>query len=155
MQLYYPAQGSKRFATSAFPMVKSFRVDFGDSSASQVTKLCHFPKGTYVLGWYGVVREAFTSTGSAVLTSGFGVTTSASFSSSVIAKSTLVENYYVIPSSTYTATPKLYSTAATNFDIHLNTAKCSAGIIDYHIIYVPPPDGKIKDDDVFLSFSIT
>jgi len=44
MQLYYPAQGSKRFATSAFPMVKSFRVDFGDSSAFAGDETLSFPE---------------------------------------------------------------------------------------------------------------
>jgi hypothetical protein len=151
---YHPMQGSRKFATANLPVVKSFRVNFNTNSVTGVKTLAHFPKGTLVLGFQCKVNTAFTSPGSMTLEAGFSVSTSGAMTSSVIGKSTLVADYIFGPSTTYIKAPLLL-TAGDNFDIDVGTTTVTTGQLDVHVLHIPPPDGKITDDDLFQSYDVT
>ena len=153
IQLYYPMQGSRKFGTSSSPITKSFRVDYTACSVSNIKTCAQFPKGSLVLGFLCKVVTAFTSTGSAVLSAGLAAD-SANKTSSVIAVASLVESYVFGLSSTATAVPFVLS-AGTAFTLHNNTVHMSAGVMDVHVTYVPPPDGVVPEGDAFATYDVT
>jgi len=154
VQKYYPMQGTKKFATSSRPIVRSFRVDFEDGTVTGVKTLSQFAKGCQILGFQRRVNKAFTSVGSATIQCGFTVTTSGGMISSAIAVATLVADYIFGASSTYTKAPKLLATAD-NFDLDVGTTTIKTGQLDVHVTYIPPPDGNIPDGDNFETFDVT
>ena len=137
-QKYYPMQGSRAFETTSMPIVETFRISASANTAAATTVGPYFPIGSMSLGFVGRVTTAFTSTGSATLTIGFLGTSQLSAD---VAK-TSIDAIGDIVGPTATESPRpLVLTADDSFDIVVGTTYFSAGNMDVHVTYVPPPDG--------------
>ena len=150
IQRYYPMQGSKRYETTSAVVVDTFRIAATANTAAATTTLKSFPKGSLILGFVGRVTTAFTSTGSATLQLGF---TGASQLSAATAKTDIDGIGDIVgPSSTNTAGPYVCA-ADDTFDAIVGTTFFSAGEMDIHVVYVPPPDGVA--DSTFKQYALT
>ena len=136
VQRYFPMQGSNRFGTTSFPIVKSFRIDAGAQAATTATTE-KFHKGDMILGFQAKVTEAFTSSDATSVVLGFTNTT---MLSSSVTKGSYVVNY--ITGTKNADSQVLTLTADDTFDVTISaTCTLTAGKVDVHVMYVPAPDG--------------
>ena len=147
---YYPVQGSMEYETTGAICVKTFRLSATANTAAATTAGPIFTKGSLILGFAGKVTEAFTSTGSATLTIGFTGTNQLSGDTAKTAIDAIGD--VVGPSATETPCAMIV-TADDTFDFIVGTTKFSAGKMDCHVAYLPPPDGVA--DSTFKQYAST
>ena len=150
IQRYYPMQGSKEYETTGAICVKTFRFSATANTAAGTKVGPYFDKGSLILGFCGKVSEAFTSTGSATLTVGFTGTNMYGPDSAKTAIDAIGD--IVGPSPTETPIAMIL-TADDTFDFTVGTTKFSAGKMDIHVAYLPPPDGVA--DSTFKQYAST
>ena len=150
IQRYYPMQGSKKYETTGAICVKTFRYSATANSAANTSEGPIFTKGSLILGFCGKVTEAFTSTGSATLTVGFTGTNQLGPDSAKTAIDAIGDVVGVSPTESPCA---MIVTADDTFDFTVGTAKFSAGQMDFHVVYLPPPDGVA--DSTFKQYVAT
>jgi len=137
---HYPMQGSDRFTTTSFVCVKSFRLTATAFSTDKTSALHSFSKGSTILGFVGKVTTAFVSTGGGSMQLGFTGTCMLSAPTTITSLDAVGD--LVGPSSTNTAGPYVLA-ADDTFDAIDTTGAFTAGEMDIHVQYIPPPDGVL------------
>ena len=140
VQKYYPVQGTNKFQTVSFPMVKAFSIDFGAQAVGTDTT-AQFPKGAMILGFIARVTEAASSAGgTATLQIGFSGT---SMLSSAIAESSLTDGAVFGANGSAPIVLSDYDT----FDSIVGTEAFTSGKIDVFVLYVPLPSESLDSDN--------
>ena len=149
---HYPMQGTKRYETTSFLCVKSFRLTATAFSADKTSQLYLFSKGSTILGFVGKVTTAFESTASGKIQIGF--TGQSMLSAATAVTSVDAVGDILGPSTTGAGTAQPYVLVADDtFDAIDTTGAFTAGEMDVHVIYVPPPDGVL--DSTFKAYALT
>ena len=143
VQKYYPMQGSRRYETTNFPCVKTFRLTCTGMTSNKTSTFQQFEKGSMILGFQAVVTTAFVVTG--LLRLGF---TSQTMYSTLTGNSTTLfsaAGYAVGPSATGLGGSYTISAASDTFDGLSNTMTLTSGKMDIHVLYIPPPNGMASN----------
>lgn len=149
MSKYYPMQGSNRFETASFPVVKAFTVDLGAMTSGSTNLTEFFPKGSIVLGFSAKVTEGYVSAGAGTFTIGF---TGTDLVSGAVSSGVATEGAIIGPSSA--SSLALTLTADDSFDIVADTsAAASAGKLDVYVAYIPISTNSLSTSD-FKSFTL-
>ncbi len=143
-------QGSTKYETTSAVCVKTFRFSATANTAVVTQAGPIFDKGSLILGFCGKVTEAFTSTGSATLSIGFSGTNQDSIIHGLTAVDAIGE---IVGPGASNVPCSMILTADDYFDMAVTGVKLSAGKIDCHVIYVPPPDGVA--DSTFKQYAST
>ena len=139
VQKYSPMQGTHAFTTVSFPIVKTFRLTATGMSDENTSEMHTFKKGSIVLGFQGKVTTAFAATGKIQL----GFTGASMLSVATEATDLTGVGTIMGPSTTSAGTAQTYVlTADDTFDAINTTGALTAGEMDIHVLYVPPPDGE-------------
>ncbi len=137
---YCPMQGSTKYATTSAIVVDTFRLSCTANTGTMTLTGPTYTKGSMLLGFVGKATTAFTSTGTAKLRIGFIGTGM----SSIIHGLTAVDAIGEVIGPGVTNTPcALVLAADDTFDFGITAVKLSAGAMDVHVVYVPPPDGVL------------
>ena len=150
IQRYYPMQGSTKYETTGAICVSTFRFSATANTAAGTKAGPYFTKGSLILGFCGKVSEAFTSTGSLTLQIGF---TGTNLLSAATAKTSVDAIGDVVGPAAASVPCAMILTADDTFDFIVGTAHASAGKIDCHVAYLPPPDGVA--DSTFKQYVAT
>lgn len=153
VQRYYPMQGTNKYESTSFPMVKSFRVDAGALGSDATGTTVTFSKGSLILGFQVVVTEAMDSASDGASLQ-FGFTGNRMKSAATAQASLDAVGDVVGPNQTNgeEACPYLL-TADDTFDVIASGSQAlSAGKFDIHVFYIPPPDGEC--DSTFQEFTL-
>ena len=135
-------QGSRRYETTNFPCVKTFRLTCTGMTANKTCTYQQFEKGSIILGFQAKVTQAFSATG--LLRLGF---TSQPMYTTLTGYDTdsLVVGYAIGPSATGVGGSYTIIAASDTFDsISVSTAM-TTGKMDIHVLYVPPPNGTASN----------
>jgi len=140
---YYPVQGTNKFQTVSFPMVKAFMVDFGAQAVGTANLPVTFPKGSTILGIVLRFTEAAASGGAATAEFKIGAATTGA-----LALASMVSGAVV---GSTTATTPVVLTADTAFTITVALAAMTAGKAEVFVIYSPIPNEAL-DTSNFAEF---
>ena len=136
-------QGSRRYETTSFPCVKTFRLTCTGMTSNKTSTYQQFEKGSMILGFQAVVTTAFSVTG--LLRLGFtGKTMYSTLTGHETTKLTTAGNY-LGPSATGVGGSYTITDASDTFDGLSNTKTLTAGKLDIHVLYVPPPNGTASN----------
>ncbi len=140
---YNPMQGSSKYETTGAIVVDTFRFSATANDSGTMTLTGpYYTKGSLILGFVGKVTTAFTSTSTAMLRIGFIGTKQ----STAIHGLTAVDAIGEVIGPTATRVPQpMIITADDSFDFGITAHKMSAGAMDVHVVYVPPPAGTLDD----------
>jgi len=150
VQKYYPVQGTNKFGTTSYPLVKTFRLDESAHTQDKTSTTHTFKKGSIILGFVAKVTTAVVGA-SGTLQLGF---TSTAMLSAATAVTDLATAGAIVGPASATGTGNVYVlTADDTFDSINATTAFTAGALDVHVLYVPPPDGVAPS--TFKGYTIT
>ena len=143
-------QGSRRFESSSFPIVKSFRIDAGAQITGTATT-AQFNMGDMILGFQAKVTEAVVGSGASML---LGFTGQRMISGRTAITSLDAIGDVLGPSVTAAGEAGPYVlTADDTFDCTVSSTTLTAGKFDIHVCYVPAPNGDC--DSTFKEYTTT
>jgi hypothetical protein len=150
IEKYNPMQGSAKYETTGAIVVDTFRFSATANTTTMTLTGPTYTKGSLVLGFVGKVTTAFTSTGTAKLRIGFIGTNQSSAIHGLTAVDAARE--VIGPTATNTPCPMILA-ADDTFDFGITAVKLSAGAMDVHVVYVPPPAGTL--DTTYKQYAST
>jgi hypothetical protein len=152
IQKYYPMQGSRRYETTNFPCVKTFRLTCTGMTSNKTSTYQSFERGCVVLGFQAVVNTVFAVTG--LLRLGFtGQLCYSTLTGFPTTDLTTLGNAFG-PSATGIGCSYTITAVSDTFDGLSNTKTLTSGKLDIHVLYVPPPNGE-ADSTTFKTYYAT
>lgn len=151
---YFPMQGTNKFQTVSFPIVKGFKIDLANTTGATTYTLFRVPKGSIVLGFSAIVRTAMESTNAATLQLGFtgvGSILSTAHGSGAATVGTVITGNSNSALSSKTVQMAYVLTADDTFDCIVGTNKTNAGVVDVFLTYIPVPGVAMSTSD-FLTY---
>ncbi len=140
IQKYYPMQGSRRYETTNFPCVKTFRLTCTGMTSNKTSAFQQFERGSIILGFQAVVNTAFAVTG--LLRLGFTSQLCYSTLSGFPTTDLTTVGHAFGPSATGIGCSYTIIAVSDKFDGLSNTKTLTNGKLDIHVLHVPPPNGN-------------